>query len=108
VYVRCYVVEHDLYACMYCGLFGDVASISRICLMYSRVLPLIRNRALQGAAKLRGQSGTSFHFPFENAIDIAERVPVSITQLVGTCIVKCRGRVRTPDTPLIHLEKGEF
>jgi hypothetical protein len=32
---------------MFCGLFGDVASISRICLMYSRVLPLNRNRVLQ-------------------------------------------------------------
>jgi hypothetical protein len=33
--------------CMYfCGLFGDVASISRIFLMYSRVLPLNRNRML--------------------------------------------------------------
>jgi hypothetical protein len=32
---------------LYCGLFGDVASISRTCLMYSRVLPLIRNRVLQ-------------------------------------------------------------
>jgi hypothetical protein len=27
---RCYVMWHDLYACMYCGLFEDVASISRI------------------------------------------------------------------------------
>jgi len=28
-------------------VFGEAASISRICLMYSRVLPLIRNRVLQ-------------------------------------------------------------
>jgi hypothetical protein len=38
--------KHDLYVCMFCGLFEDVSSISRICLMYSRVLPLIRNRVL--------------------------------------------------------------
>jgi len=29
-------------------VFGEVASISRICLMYLRVLPLIRNRVFHG------------------------------------------------------------
>ena len=35
-------------------------------------------------------------------------VPVSITQLVGHALLYAGVGVRTPDTPLIHLEKGEF
>jgi hypothetical protein len=35
-------------------------------------------------------------------------VHVSVNQLAGTCIIIYRVGVRTPDTLVIHLEKGEF
>jgi anaerobic ribonucleoside-triphosphate reductase len=47
--------KHDLYACINCGLFEDVASISRICL-YIRAFYRLLEIGVTSWYQSRGQS----------------------------------------------------